>query len=272
MADKVFVNGRAAVHKKSSMKSIGFPDVCLCPPSPPAGPIPAPLPNMAQAADLDGGASSVLIEGSPMGKKSSFFAKSTGDEVAKNAGGNVVTHVVQGKAEFQSYSMDVLIEGEEAVRALDLMTHNHASPPAGTPPVPLIGPLSLSLAVPARAASKDKKKDEEEDQGRCWCDKPLQRAFDNKKLGTKSTGSDVAKLHEHLIAFGFAAELGVCSTDGKVKPSADQKGKTAWGKYTARALRMFAAHPQVGSETEAKLTCDGSKLTPELIPTLFPFF
>ena len=31
MADKVFANGRAAIHKASAGKSIAFPDVCLCP-------------------------------------------------------------------------------------------------------------------------------------------------------------------------------------------------------------------------------------------------
>ena len=38
MGDKVFINGRAAVHKGSAGKAIAFPDVCLCPPTPPAGP------------------------------------------------------------------------------------------------------------------------------------------------------------------------------------------------------------------------------------------
>ena len=37
MGDTVFVNGRAVVHKDSAGKSIAFPDVCLCPPGPPAG-------------------------------------------------------------------------------------------------------------------------------------------------------------------------------------------------------------------------------------------
>jgi len=94
MGDSVFINGRAAVHKGSAGKSIAFPDVCLCPPSPPAGPIPTPLPNAVQAADLDGGAKSVLIEGNPNGKQSSFFKKSTGNEVSRPTGGGVITHGV----------------------------------------------------------------------------------------------------------------------------------------------------------------------------------
>jgi Domain of unknown function (DUF4150) len=156
MGDTVFVNGRAVVHKSSSGKSIAFPDVCLCPPTPPAGPVPTPLPNNVQAMDLDGGASSVVVEGNPMGKKSSFFAKSTGNEVAQSTGGGVISHVVQGKAYFQSYSMDVLIEGEETVRHLDLLTHNHAAQPGNTPPVPWLSTMSPPAVAPTDFVSEPK--------------------------------------------------------------------------------------------------------------------
>jgi hypothetical protein len=149
VGDTVFINGRAVVHKGSAGKSIAFPDVCLCPPTPPAGPIPTPLPNTVQAADLDGGASSVLTEGNPIGKQSSFFAKSTGNEASQPTGGGVVTTGVQGKAYFQSYSPDVMIEGEPAVRHLDLLTHNHiAQAPGNTPPVPWLSTQSLPPTPP----------------------------------------------------------------------------------------------------------------------------
>jgi hypothetical protein len=145
MGDKVFINGRSAVHAGSSGQSLCFPDVNLCPPAPPAGPIPTPLPNTAMAADLAGGASSVTIEGNPVAKKSSYIAKSTGNEVAQPTGGGVVSAVVQGKAYFTSYSMDVTIEGEEAPRHLDMMTHNHA---AQSPPNSAMGTY-LAMADPA---------------------------------------------------------------------------------------------------------------------------
>src|SRR3954447_3645328 len=106
MGDTVFINGRAAVHKGSAGKSIAFPDVCLCPPTPPAGPVPTPLPNNVKAADLDGGATSVLIEGNPAGKKSSFFKLSTGNEVSRPTGGGVASHGVQGQARFIAGSMN----------------------------------------------------------------------------------------------------------------------------------------------------------------------
>ena len=123
----------------------------LCPPAPPAGPIPTPLPNMAMAADLQGGASSVTIEGNPMGKKTSFFAKSTGNEVAQSTGGGVVSHVVQGKAYFTSYSFDVTVEGEEAPRHLDMMTHNHL---AQSPPNAAMGTY-LAMMDPGAMPSAD---------------------------------------------------------------------------------------------------------------------
>jgi len=155
MGDSVFINGRAAVHKGSTGKSIAFPDVCLCPPSPPAGPIPTPLPNTVQAADLDGGAKSVLIEGNPSGKQSSFFKKSTGNEVSRPTGGGVITHGVQGKAYFQTFSMNVMFEGEPAVRHMDLLTHNHLGPqPGNTPPMPWLATMKIPPVAPKTSTKK----------------------------------------------------------------------------------------------------------------------
>ena len=135
MGDTGFINGRAAVHKGSAGKAIAFPDVCLCPPGPPAGPVPVPLTNTVQAKDLAGGAPTVSIEGNPIGHRDSYFATSTGNEVAQSTGGGVITHVVQGKAYFQTFSNDVLIEGKPAVRHGDLLTQNHMMQiPGNTPP------------------------------------------------------------------------------------------------------------------------------------------
>ena len=137
MSNEVYANGREISCKAANGKSIcAFPDVCLTPPSPPAGPIPIPYPNTGMASDTDGGSKTVLISGQEvMLKDLSDFKKSTGDEAAtKSQGMNVITHQIQGKCYFTSWSMDVKIEGENAVRHLDMMTHNHASPGGGTPP------------------------------------------------------------------------------------------------------------------------------------------
>jgi len=146
MGDSVFINGRAAVHKGSNGMAIAFPDVCLCPPGPPAGPAPVPLTNTVQAKDLMGGASTVFIEGNPAGHRDSWFDTSTGDEVARSTGGGVISHTVQGKAFFQTWSPNVFIEGKPAVRHGDILTQNHlAKMPANTPPSVWMSSVSPDL-------------------------------------------------------------------------------------------------------------------------------
>jgi hypothetical protein len=150
MGDTVFINGRAAVHKGSAGIATLSPDVCLCPPTPPAGPVPTPLPNQVVAADLKDGASSVKVEGNPAGKQSSSFGKSTGNEVSRSTGGGVLSGTAQGKAFFVTGSFDVLIEGEPAVRHMDLITGNHgAKAPPNTPPGPFV-----SVAAPGGASAR----------------------------------------------------------------------------------------------------------------------
>ena len=137
MGHNVYANGRAISCKAADGKSIAaFPDVCLSPPTPPAGPLPLPYPNTAMASDTTDGSKTVQICAKEvMLKDSSYFKTSSGDEAAtKSQGMGVVTHQIQGKAYFTSWSMDVKIEGENAVRHMDLTTHNHASPTTNTPP------------------------------------------------------------------------------------------------------------------------------------------
>jgi hypothetical protein len=157
MGDSVFINGRAAVHKGSSGTCTATPDVCLCPPAPPAGPVPTPLVNMVVAADMDGGASTVQVEGNPVGTRQSFFSKSTGDEVAQTTGGGVLTAVVQGQAKFGfGYSRNVMIEGQAAVRHLDPLTHNHAGPTGNTPPAPWLSTMDPEVPrMPPMSSVKD---------------------------------------------------------------------------------------------------------------------
>jgi len=132
---KVYINGREAVHKGCGGRAIAFPDVCLCPPGPPAGPVPVPLTNTVQAKDLVNGAMTVLFEGNPAGHRDSYFDSSTGNEVSRSTGGGIVSHAVQGKAYFASWSPNVFIAGKPAVRHGDLLTQNHLGKlPANTPP------------------------------------------------------------------------------------------------------------------------------------------
>jgi hypothetical protein len=83
-------------------------------------------------------------------KDKSYFSKSTGDEAATRAlGMGVVTHTITGKVYFNSWSMDVKIEGENVVRTADLTTHNHMSVPGNTPPWPYVDGVAAG-ARPAR--------------------------------------------------------------------------------------------------------------------------
>ena len=137
MSNDVYANGREVSCKAADGKSIcSFPDVCLSPPSPPAGPVPIPYPNTAFAKDTTSGSKKVKISGKEIIlKNKSYFKKSTGDEAAtKSLGMGVVTHQIQGKVYFTSWSFDVKVEGENVVRHLDLTTHNHMSQPGNTPP------------------------------------------------------------------------------------------------------------------------------------------
>src|SRR3954465_9632808 len=100
MSKNVFANGKEISAKKDDNKSTaGMPDVCLSPPSPPAGPVPIPYPNNAQGSDTDGGSKTVKIGYDEVGFKiSSNYKKTPGDEAAtKSLGMGVVTHTIQDK-------------------------------------------------------------------------------------------------------------------------------------------------------------------------------
>lgn len=130
MSHNVFANGREVSAKTDDNKSVcAMPDVCLSPPSPPAGPLPIPYPNTAMASDTTDGTKTVKIGGDEAGiKSSSNYKKSTGDEAAtKSFGMGVVTHTIQDKMRHAAWSFDVMFEGENVIRHMDLTTHNHVN-------------------------------------------------------------------------------------------------------------------------------------------------
>ncbi len=147
MANNVFANGREISCKSGSGKSIAsFPDVCMTPPENPATPpgVPVPYPNTGMTGDCTSGSTTVKITGKEvMLKNKSYFKKSTGDEAGAAAKKGVVSSVNRGKVYFTAWSMDVKIEGENAVRHLDMTTHNHGSA-MNTPPWMFVD----SMAVP----------------------------------------------------------------------------------------------------------------------------
>jgi len=77
------------------------------------------------------------------------------------------------------------------------------------------------------------------------------------KAGT--SGDDIKHIHEHLRRFNFDLEL--CNSTHIPATDSDDVKHDHWGAFTTRALRMFAAHPQVNQEAPAIVVADGSALT-----------
>lgn len=155
MGKHVYANGMAIAAQAGEAKLIAaFPHVCNSPPAPTAGPIPVPYANTALSQDLKHGTKRVRIGGKPVAVKDSVFETSPlGNEGAtKSFGGSLLSHTIIGAACFAAYSMDVMLEGKNAVRHLDLMTSNHASYPGSTPPFGELEEMAL-------AALTDPKKD-----------------------------------------------------------------------------------------------------------------
>nr|WP_321400692.1 DUF4150 domain-containing protein [uncultured Desulfobacter sp.] len=139
MGKSVFANGMEIAHKAGDAKVIAaFPDVCMSPPSPPAGPIPVPYPDTSMAKDLKKGTKKVKIGSKPAALMGQSFYKTSplGDESAtRSFGANVITHQITGKTYFQASSMNVSFEGKKVCRHLDIATCNHGSDPPGTVPM-----------------------------------------------------------------------------------------------------------------------------------------
>ena len=128
MGKDVYANGREVSAGKEDNASLGaMPDVCLSPPTPPAGPIPIPYPNFSKASDTDKGTKTVTIGGDQVGiKNSSNYKQSNGDEAAtKTLGMGVMSHQITNTTYFAAWSFDVKFEGENAIRQLDMTTHNN---------------------------------------------------------------------------------------------------------------------------------------------------
>ena len=142
MANAVFANGREIACKAAAGKTIcAMPDVCFTPPENPATPpgVPIPYPNTGMASDTTDGSKKVKISDKEVGlKNKSSFKKSMGDEAGVAAKKGVITSKNTGKVFFNAWSMDVKIEGQNAVRHLDLTTNNHGSVPGDTPCWPYI--------------------------------------------------------------------------------------------------------------------------------------
>ena len=130
MGANVFSDGMEIACKAGAAKVIcALPDVCLSPPTPPAGPVPIPYPVTSMDSDTADGSRTVKIGGQEvMLKSTSNYKKCVGDEAAtKSLGMGVVTHCIGGKTYFAAWSSDVKVEGENADRNLDVTNSNGQS-------------------------------------------------------------------------------------------------------------------------------------------------
>lgn len=148
MTKNVFAGMWEIAAENGMNKSIArFPDVCMSPPSPPAGPIPIPYPDTSFSNNLKSASTTVLIggKGAALAQKSYYKEPVLGDEAAtRTFGANVVTHQITGKTYFQAWCMDVKFEGKNVCRHFDITTSNHAS--GGTTTAPLMAVEFASLA------------------------------------------------------------------------------------------------------------------------------
>ena len=146
MPHHVYANDNEIASKSADGKSpVAFPDVCISPgpPVPPSG-IPVPYPNTCFAKDLTKISKTVFIKkkGAAL-ENHSYFSKSIGDELATDPlKKGVVSGALKGKCYFQSWSMNVKIEGKGVARHMDLVTHNHLNP-QNTPAYPYVSRKAL---------------------------------------------------------------------------------------------------------------------------------
>lgn len=237
MSGDVYANNREISGAASSNKSIAaMADVCLSPPAPPAGPIPLPYPNFSNASDTDRGSKSVKIRGKPAGlKDKSNYKTSKGNEAAtRNFGMGVVTHTIQGTTQHSSWSMDVLIEGYNVLRQLDITTHNHGSPTFN---------VALTSDVAKFAPAGD---------GDADCPKLAER---EKAMREKDDGAAEAKLEKTTHAAGHYTAPGgqqynmiACSKDvgfAKFSHYSEGVGKSATQTYDRKLPNKdeYRSHP-----------------------------
>ncbi|MER8823027.1 DUF4150 domain-containing protein [Mesorhizobium sp. M0622] len=158
MTKDVFAEKWEIAGKNGMNQSIArFPDVCMSPPSPPAGPIPVPYPNTSFSSDLKEGSETVYIGGKPvaLAQKSYYKTSPLGNEAAtRTFGASVITHQITGKTYFQSWCMSVKFEDKNVCRHIDLTTSNHASHVGATPPQPSRETQNFKQAKKAVEAGK----------------------------------------------------------------------------------------------------------------------
>lgn len=268
MGANVFANGKEISGKGSGNKTIAaMPDVCLSPPSPPAGPIPIPYPNFSQASDTTDGSKKVKIGGKEVCLKGkSSFKKSKGDEAATNSfGASVVSHKIQGAVKHQAGSFDVKFEGSNVVRFGDITTGNHSNP--GLPPGPDVGKPAPSIPGVADCETlsdqNEDARDNDVEEGAK--DKPytlttaLKTDSTGKKFMKAATPKDVVKSGKSSGYQPTNKKNTMACTQEKYNPQKqnDTEPKLIEPEYKAGGTLVMKIHHQFIDRKTGALTSDG---------------
>lgn len=189
-----------------------FPDVCFTPPQTPATPpgVPIPYPNTGVASDTSDGSTSVQIGGAEvMLKNKSYFKQSTGDEAGAAPKKGMINSKTKGKVYFIAWSMDVLIEGENVVRNLDMTTHNHGSPANGAVPTAHVASAAM-LLVSDKCASDAAKIKEQCGPGEKKCPRPLNESVGKQRAKLKRKAGGPSRTQQAGSAATETAEASDC--------------------------------------------------------------
>ncbi len=257
MAAKVYANGMEVSGKASGHKVIAsMPDVCLSPPSPPAGPIPIPYPNFAQASDTTGGSKKVKAGGKEINLKGkSKYKKSKGDEAAtRSFGAGLISHSISGAVKHKAGSFDVKVEGSSVVRTLDLTTGNHSNPGDGCMTVDAAGVAPPAVVPDPECVELDNKNTQDKN------DLPQRQSGTgntntnyNFESGTKNVPSESRTAHSKVAVFHSDPEKYI---EGKPaserKKAANPEGKSNVKCSEGGSFRYSGEYFK-GGHTEARM-------------------
>ena len=267
MGHNVYANMREIACKASSGKSIcAFPDTCFTPPENPATPpgVPIPYPNTAKGDDTTEGTKNVKIaDKEVLLKNVSYLKTSNGNEAGKTQKKGLLTTKTTGAAYFNSWSMDVMFEGKNVVRHLDLTTHNHGSLVGNTPPWPFMASMSIDADGNSDDPCKaDKEKAEKACEGKDPCEDKKCKDANKCKLseygGSGSPNCCSGETGHHLLPNSLLqSKRGNASTNVSGLMT---EGESAYNVNKGACVCVQGSghsegeHGQIHSHTKEKLT------------------
>lgn len=268
MGHSVFANGMGVSGKAAGHNVIAaMPDVCLSPPSPPAGPIPIPYPNFAQASDTTDGSKKVKAGGKEINLKGQSKYKSCkGDEACtKTFGMGVVSHSNTGATKHEAGSFDVKVEGSGVVRHLDLTTSNHSNPTNGSMTVDIEAMSPGMAKTECKALSDTNKARREEIDSKTSNKSAIGKDGEGKGTTVSSmkahnrggTGGTTTSAHNNKVAQEFCPSSLVKGGNDKVRS----------GEETPLCGKSDYKHPAPASQksghAEARLMADMAQSPPK---------